>query len=85
MHTMKTLIMTMAILALIIFSGIHSFLDDYVFAWIPSVWIVHAQRTLLLFIGLSIIAYAALYIYYVCRHIDKHTSPQSTIRPALTD
>ena len=74
MHTMKILIMTMAILALVIFSGIHSFLDDYLLAWIPSTWNVRAQTILAPFIGLSIFAYAALYLYYVCMRTDEHTS-----------
>lgn len=74
MHSMKILIMAMAILALIIFSGIYSFLDDYLLAWIPSAWIDPAQTILAPFIGLSIFAYATLYLYYVFKRTDEHTS-----------
>ena len=74
MHSMRILTMSMAILALITFSGINSFLDAHVFAWIPSFWIVLTQKTVAILIGLSIIAYAILYIYYTCRGTDKPTS-----------
>lgn len=74
MQNMKTLILIMAILALIIYSGLYSLLDDYVLAWIPSAWIVPAQTILAPFIGLSIFAYATLYLYYVFKRTDEHTS-----------
>jgi len=73
-HNMKTLIMSMAILALVAFSGAYSFLDAHVFAWIPSEWIEFTQTTVVLLGMLSVIAYAALYVYYTCKHTDKDTS-----------
>ena len=74
MHSMRILTMSMAILALITFSGINSFLDAHVFAWIPSFWIVLTQKTVAILIGVSIIAYATLYIYCAFKHTDKPTS-----------
>ena len=74
MHGMKILIMTMGILAVMTFSGISSFVDAHVFAWIPSSWIVQAQIAVTMLIGLSIIAYATLYIYYASKRTDKPTS-----------
>jgi len=74
MHIMKTLIISMAILALIMFSGTYSFLDAHVFAWIPSEWIEFTQTTVVLLGMLSIIAYATLYVYYAFKHTDKQTS-----------
>jgi hypothetical protein len=74
MHSMKTLALSMAILAMITFSGIYSFVDAHVFSWIPSFWIVLAQEAVAILIGLSIIAYAILYIYYAFKHTDKSTS-----------
>jgi hypothetical protein len=71
---MKTLIMSIAIVALVVFSGDYSFLDAHVFAWIPSDWIEFTQTTVVLLGILSVIAYATLYIYYACKHADKHTS-----------
>jgi len=74
MHGMKTLVMTMGILAVMTFSGIFSFVEAHVFAWIPSPWIVQAQIAVTMLIGLSIIAYATLYIYYAFKRTDKPTS-----------
>jgi len=74
MHNMKILIMTMGILAVITVSGFSSFVDAHVFAWIPSSWIVHAQMVATMIIGLTIIGYATLYIYYACKRTDKPRS-----------
>ena len=65
---MKYLIVAVAFLVLITFSGIYSYLEAHVFAWIPSTWIVYAQTTITIVAVLSIIAYATLYIYYACQH-----------------
>ena len=86
MHSMKILIMTMGILAVITFSGIISLEDTHMFYAILSLedahrfygvvssWNVHAQKAVTILIGLSIIAYATLYIYYACKRTDKSTS-----------
>ena len=74
MHNMKTLIMSVAILALVMFSGVYSFLDAHLFAWIPSRWIEFTQSTVVLLGMLSVIAYAVVYVYYACKHTDKHAS-----------
>ena len=71
MHSMKFLIFTMGILAVITVSGIYSFVDAHMFSWIPSSWIVHAQMVTTILIGLSIIGYASRYIYYACKRTDK--------------
>jgi hypothetical protein len=74
MHSMKILTISMAILALITYSGIYSFVDAHVFSWIPSFWFVVTQKAVAILIGLSIIAYATLYVYYAFKHTDKTTS-----------
>jgi hypothetical protein len=74
MRSMKTLVMSMAILALVVLSGVYSFLDALLFAWIPSKWIEFTQTTVVLLCMLSVIAYATLYVYYTFKHTDKHTS-----------
>ena len=86
MHSMKYLIITMAIMLLTIFSGIISLEDTHMFYamlsledahrfyGVLSLWNVHMQKTVAILIGLSIIAYAILYIYYTCRGTDKPTS-----------
>ena len=83
---MKILIMTMGILTVITFSGIISLEDTHMFYGILSLedahrfygvlslWNIHAQKAVTISIGLSIIAYATLYIYYACKHTDKPTS-----------
>jgi len=73
-HGMKILIMTGAILVLVVFSGIYSFLDAHVFAWIPSSWVNYTQTTVAIIAVLAIIAYAILYAYYAFKHADKTTS-----------
>ena len=74
MHCMKSLALTMGILAVITVSGFSSFVDAHVFAWIPSSWVVHAQMVATMIIGLTIIGYATLYIYYACKCTDKPRS-----------
>ena len=83
---MKILIITMGILAMIIFSGIlslenthmfYAFLsleDAHRFYGLLSLWNVHVQKIVTVFIGLSIIGYATLYIFYACKRTDKPTS-----------
>ena len=63
---MKYLVITVAILVFIKLSGIYSFFEAHVFAWIPSTWIVYAQTTITIGAVLLIIAYATRYIYYAC-------------------
>ena len=70
---MKTLIMIVAILVLVTVSGIYSFLDTHVFAWIPSLWINYTQTTVTILAVLAIVAYAILYAYYTFKHADKTT------------
>ena len=74
MLIMKFLIFTVAFLVLIKFSGIFSFVDAHVFAWIPSFWIAQVQKAATILIGLSIIAYATLYFYCACKRTDKPSS-----------
>ena len=74
MHNMKNLIMVMVFVALIKFSGIYSFVDAHVFAWIPSSWLVQAQMAVTILIGLSIIGYATKFFYLACKRTDKPSS-----------
>jgi hypothetical protein len=79
MHIMKILIMSVAILALVMFSVFYSYPDAHLFAWIPSAWIpsewIEFTQTTVVFLSiLSVIAYATIYIYYACKYTDKHAS-----------
>ena len=74
MHSMKILILSMGLLAVITFLGIPSLVDTYLFAGITSMWNAHLQKAATILIGLSIFAYATVYIYYACKHRDKPTS-----------
>ena len=74
MHSMKILIITMGILVMIIFSGILSLEDAHRVYGLLSLWNVHVQKIVTVFIGLSIIGYATLYIFYACKRTDKPTS-----------
>ena len=74
MLSMKILIMSMGILALISFFGIPSLVDAHLFSGMTSIWNAHLQKAVTILIGLSIIAYATVYIFYACKHRDKPTS-----------
>jgi hypothetical protein len=74
MHHMRILIVSMAIVVLVMFSGAYSFLDAHVFAWIPSGWIEFTQTTVVLIGMLSIVAYATLYVFFAIKHTDKQAS-----------
>ncbi len=71
---MKILIMSMGILALIAIFGIPSLVDDYMLSWLASLWDARMQKAVTILIGLSIIAYASVYIIYAYRHRDKPAS-----------
>ena len=73
MHSMRILIMSIGLLALITFLGIPSLVDNHLFSGITSLWNAHLQRAATILIGLSIFAYATVYIYYACKHRDKPT------------
>lgn len=71
---MKILMMTALFILLITVSGLYSFIDTHVFAWIPSAWIARMQSSVVVIAVVSIIAYAALYIFYTYRQTDKTAS-----------
>jgi hypothetical protein len=71
---MKTLFFSLGILALITYAGIPSLVDDNLVSGITALWNVHMQKAVIILIGLSIVAYATVYIYYACRHRDKPSS-----------
>lgn len=74
MHSMKILIMCMGMLVAMSFIGIPSQVDAHVLSWIGSMWNAQLQKAVTILIGLSILAYAAVYIYYACKHRDKPAS-----------
>ncbi len=74
MHSMKILILGMGLLALITLLGIPSLVDTHLFSGITSSWNADLQKAATILIGLSIFAYATVYIYYACKHRDKPSS-----------
>lgn len=61
-------------LAVITFFGVPSLVDEHVLSEITSLWDARLQKAATILIGLSIFAYATVYIYYAYRHRDKPAS-----------
>jgi hypothetical protein len=64
----------MGMLVAMSFIGIPSQVDAHVLSWIGSMWNAQLQKAVTILIGLSILAYAVVYIYYACKHRDKPAS-----------
>ena len=66
--------MCMGILAVITFFGVPPLVDEHVLSWITSMWNARMQKAATILIGLSIFAYAAVYIYYAYMHKNSSAS-----------